>query len=276
VTTSPGALGRRVLRSHKPRLLRLVDAADTVLDRARRRLVPANVGVGPYETSVTGRSSRDGGQRLRYGELWLPTDEIAAQMAILNTTDADEFERAGRETASQLSRLFGPGDVVMDLGCGIGRVARYVAPKCAQLWAVDASPRMLEIAQARLNDLPNVRFARCEGTTIPAMADASVNVVYAVLVLQHLEREDAFLLLRDVHRTLKLEGLAYFTFPNLLSDEYLGSFIAYSEGGEVANPVRARMYTPQEASRIVSAAGYEIIDQVDGIEIELTCRLGGR
>jgi ubiquinone/menaquinone biosynthesis C-methylase UbiE len=149
-------------------------------------------------------------------------------------------------------------------------VARYLAPQCATLWAVDASPRMLELAGARLAELPNVRFARCVDTDIPDVPTASVDLAYALLVLQHLEREDAYLLLEELHRVVKASGVVFVTFPNLLSDTYLAAFMQYARTGETANPARARMYTPQEVGRLLPAAGFDV-DIEAGVEIVAVC-----
>jgi ubiquinone/menaquinone biosynthesis C-methylase UbiE len=207
----------------------------------------------------------------RYGRLWDPPADRDAMALILNTTDTDEFERSGRADADRLRAYVPPDGTALDVGCGIGRVARYLAPWCATLWAVDASPRMLELAGERLGGLPNVRFARCVDTDIPDVPSASVDLVYALLVLQHLEREDAFLLLEELRRVVKPGGTVFVTFPNLLSDTYLSAFLDYARRGETANPARARMYTPQEVARILPAAGFDADIEAD-VEIVAVCR----
>ncbi|MBW3547508.1 MAG: class I SAM-dependent methyltransferase [Actinobacteria bacterium] len=161
---------------------------------------------------------------------------------------------------------------MLDLGCGIGRVARYVAPRCELLWAVDASEQMLTMARRRLGDLPNVRYERCLDNAVPVVPDASVDLAYSVLVLQHLEREDAFQLLRDLRRMVRPGGVAWLTFPNLLSDEYLSAFLAYVDQGQMANRCRARFYTPQEVERLLPAAGFEVEELDAGVEIKVVAR----
>jgi ubiquinone/menaquinone biosynthesis C-methylase UbiE len=194
---------------------------------------------------------------------------------VLNETDPEVFEESGlRQAEDLLCPRIRRTDVVLDLGCGIGRVARYVARCCERLWAVDASEAMLRLARERLHRLPNVTFAQSEATQIPSVDSGSVDFVYSILTLQHLEREDAFLLLRDVHRVLRIGGSAFFTFPNLLSDVYLDAFVDYAESGEVANPVRARFYTPEEVRRLLPPAGFEVVNLVAGVEIEVDCTRG--
>jgi ubiquinone/menaquinone biosynthesis C-methylase UbiE len=209
-----------------------------------------------------------------YRAVWSPSNDTDAMGLILNETDAGKFEVSGRHEAEEiLGPLIRPSDTVLDLGCGIGRVTRYVAPLCREVWAVDISPRMLELARSRLAGLPNVRFALSNEASLPEPPTGSVDFVYSLLTLQHVEREHAFALMREVGRVLRPGGLANFTFPNLLSDEYLHAFMQYVETGEASsNPARARFYTPEEVRRLVSAAGFAIADFDADVEIRVTCR----
>lgn len=210
-----------------------------------------------------------------YGRLWLPRSEEQARRYILNDPDPATFDRSGREAADRLEEHLGPDEVALDLGCGIGRVALHVAPRCRALWAVDASPLMLRYARRRLASAPNVRFARSRGTTVPDVPSASIDLVYSLLTLQHLEREDAFLLMEDVRRMLRPGGTAYLTFPNLLSDTYLDAFVAYARSHASTHRARARFYTPEEVERVVGAAGLSIDAIEPGAEIVVVCRPAG-
>ena len=147
-----------------------------------------------------------------------------------------------------------------------------MAPACATLWAVNASEAMLEQARLRLADLRNVRVARCDGTHVPAVPDDAVDVAYSLLTLQHVEREDAFALLRELRRVVRPGGRLYLTFPNLLSDTYLDAFVTQADRGDVANPARARAYTPQEVERVLPAAGFAVERLDAGVEIAVVCR----
>jgi ubiquinone/menaquinone biosynthesis C-methylase UbiE len=223
---------------------------------------------------IAGNGGGPGPDASGYRVVWAPDSDTDAMGLILNETDAAKFEASGRHDAEQiLGPLIRPSDTVLDLGCGIGRVTRYVAPLCREVWAVDISPQMLELARTRLAELPNVRFALSNEASLSEPPTASVDFAYSLLTLQHVEREHAFALLREVRRVLRPGGLAHFTFPNLLSDEYLRAFLNYVETGEAnSNPARARFYTPEEVDRLASAAGFAIVDFDAGVEIRVTCR----
>lgn len=132
-----------------------------------------------------------------------------------------------------------------------------MAPACSQLWAVDVSPQMLEMTARRLEHLTNIRYTRCEDVVVPEVPSGSVDLAYSLLVLQHLEREDAFLLLEELRRIVKPTGTVFLTYPNLLSDVYLETFLNYAHGRNSSDPARARIYTPEEVGRLLGAAGFD-------------------
>jgi ubiquinone/menaquinone biosynthesis C-methylase UbiE len=205
----------------------------------------------------------------RYAGLWNPSDEPAALMQIFNTDDPDSFEEGGRWDLERLRPWFGRDSTVLDLGCGIGRVARYVAPECAVLWAVDASQKMLDMAAERLRGLNNVKYAHCHDVRFPDVPSESVDMAYSLLVLQHLEREDAFLLLEELRRVIRPGGTVILTYPNLLSETYMSGFLDLAHRGEAGAPARARLYTPQEVEALLPAAGFRAEIEA-GTEIRVT------
>lgn len=207
----------------------------------------------------------------RYAGLWMPRSEEQARRYILNDPDPEAFDRSGAEAAERLAPHLAADAIALDLGCGIGRVALHVAPRCRVLWAVDASPLMLRYARRRLADQGNVLYARSRGTSVPDVPSESVDLVYSLLTLQHVEREDAYLLMREIRRVLRPDGVAYLTFPNLLSDTYLDAFTAYARDGLSGRRARARFYTPQEVARVLPAAGLTISAMEEGTEIVAVC-----
>jgi SAM-dependent methyltransferase len=216
--------------------------------------------VSGYDHAVSDDAPGVGWAANRYGTLWRPANEAEARLQIVTYDDRERFEASGRQELVQLLPYLDPEATVLDLGCGIGRIARYVAPHCHALWAVDASGEMLEMAAQLLAEHPNVRYARCEDTRVPAVPDASIDFAYSIIVLQHLEKEDAFLLVEDVARMLCPGGRALFTWPNLLDEFYLDTFLTYAHRGEVTNPARARMYTTTELECLLPCAGFSAVE----------------
>jgi len=69
---------------------------------------------------------------------------------------------------------------VLEIGCGIGRFERALAPKVRTITGIDVSPRMIEQARARCAGLDNVSLLACTGYDLAPFADASFDLVMAV------------------------------------------------------------------------------------------------
>ncbi|MHB8504900.1 MAG: class I SAM-dependent methyltransferase [Acidimicrobiales bacterium] len=192
-----------------------------------------------------------------YADLWSPPTVEEATAQIYNTTDIASFEEGGRFDFDWLTRDLRPEHTALDLGCGIGRVAYYVADYCKYLWAIDVSPRMLEMAQDRLSEFGNVTYSLCRDVVLPEVPTECIDLAYSLLVLQHVEREDAFLLLEELYRVVRPGGQVMLTFPNLLSALYLECFVDCAHRRASSQVNRARPYTPQEVSCVMKAAGFE-------------------
>ena len=65
-----------------------------------------------------------------------------------------------------------PGDVVLDIGCGVGRLTRVLAERAAHVHAIDVSAEMLEQARGLNAHLTNVSWHHGDGTTLQPIEDA--------------------------------------------------------------------------------------------------------
>ena len=75
----------------------------------------------------------------------------------------------GRQSGLTLKRETGyapsPRHTVVEIGCGIGRLTRAIAPEVGRVIAMDISENMLAIA--REANLPNVDFIEASGFSLP-------------------------------------------------------------------------------------------------------------
>ena len=101
------------------------------------------------------------------------------------------------------------GDVggrdVLDLGCGTGRHAAWLAEAGARVTAVDFSAGMLEKARERV-PAGDVRFISHDLHDPLPFGDASFDAVVSGLVLEHLRDLDVFF--AEAHRVLRPAGRA--------------------------------------------------------------------
>lgn len=82
-----------------------------------------------------------------------------------------------------------PGGVVLDFGCGVGRLTSWLAERFGSAIGVDTSLEMIEAARTRNQDHRVTWFHQSTGS-IPADR-ASVDAVVSVGVLQHILDEQA-------------------------------------------------------------------------------------
>ena len=134
-------------------------------------------------------------------------------------TDDDLFWDSGHQEARDIFNIlivcmptgtFKKNDVIVDLGCGSGRV---VGPLSAyvpnvKFFGIDVSNVMLKQARSRFKAIKNLRFKAVRKTDgkIP-LDDKSVNAVFEVLTLQHLPTQMLSTVVAEVARVLKSGGL---------------------------------------------------------------------
>jgi SAM-dependent methyltransferase len=83
------------------------------------------------------------------------------------------------------------GKSALEIGCGIGRLARCLAADFAEVIGVDVSPEM--IARAQAGAVPRTRFLAVSGGDLEGVESASVDFVLSFAVFQHVPDKDAIL-----------------------------------------------------------------------------------
>jgi ubiquinone/menaquinone biosynthesis C-methylase UbiE len=95
------------------------------------------------------------------------------------------------------------GRSVIEVGCGTGRNTFWLAERAASVLALDISEGMLRQAKAYVKS-PRVRFLQHDIRFAWPVADASADVVIAMLVLEHVEHLDP--ILTEASRALRPNG----------------------------------------------------------------------
>jgi len=113
-----------------------------------------------------------------------------------------------------LSSHLKPGMTVLELGCGTGSFTRELARSGAEVFAIDVSPELLEMAKADCS-APNVQY-QIQNAYALTYSDATFDSVVGSSVLHHLEIEAA---LREIYRVLKPRGTILLTEPNMLNPQ---------------------------------------------------------
>ncbi len=143
-------------------------------------------------------------------------------IATTNWETTEKFDESGRRDAELFFEphhdLLDAGHVVLDIGCGIGRMDRHVAPKVGHLIGCDVSGEMIARARERLKDLHNVEFVEVDGWSLGPIADASIDVVFSHIVFQHLPRRAVDAYFREAYRVLKPGGTFLFQVPEAVGE----------------------------------------------------------
>lgn len=135
----------------------------------------------------------------------------AASVALYSLGDESALDIATQEIVELMRRagLMGKGRDMLDLGCGIGRFARALAPELRHVTGLDISSRMIAQARARCAALPNVRLEVSSGRDLAQIRTASVDFILAADVFPYLVQVDLALAathVREAARVLRPGG----------------------------------------------------------------------
>lgn len=134
------------------------------------------------------------------------------------------WPQRGREAMQRaLSSLHLSGLRVLDIGCGIGQMAVWMAKQGAHVTAIDVGPDLIDAARqvASLNSV-SVDF-RVGNATALEFADASFDAVVGMAILHHLPVDILDACMEEVRRVLRPDGVAVFFEP--VEDSALFGFV---------------------------------------------------
>lgn len=132
-----------------------------------------------------------------------------ASVAAWSLGDPAILAQATEELVAWLAReaLIGPNRDVLDLGCGIGRVAAALAPRVRSVLGLDVSAGMIEEARLRHPCVPGLRFDVTSGADFSALPGGAFDLVLAVDSFPYLVQAGvAEAHLRDAARLLRPGG----------------------------------------------------------------------
>ena len=97
-------------------------------------------------------------------------------------------------------------DVILDFGCGMGRLTYLINPKVKEIFGVDQSPAMIETAIQLPPTISADVFKQLTNNAIP-FPDCSFNKVFTVWVFQHVNDHEFKKLAVEIIRVLKPGGI---------------------------------------------------------------------
>jgi ubiquinone/menaquinone biosynthesis C-methylase UbiE len=199
--------------------------------------------------------------RSEYKKVWsaLSTTEDQAKLHVIGVTDEDALRATGEQTLGFLQESVGihRDDVVLEIGCGIGRVGKIVAPLCRKWIGCDVASNMLSLAAERLKDIPGVELKEISGYDLTGVESASVDVVYCTVVFMHLESWDRYNYILEAFRVLRPKGRIYVDNINLCTDGGWKVFETHRAMPSTNRPPHmTQNSTPQELKTYLRRAGF--------------------
>jgi len=132
----------------------------------------------------------------------------------------EEFDLSGfgsteHVVIADLARIAGERDpkemIVLEIGCGAGRMTRSIAEIFGHVHAVDVSGEMLARARTRLADIENVTWTHTNGVDLDALGDVQLDFALSYIVFQHIPDIEVIRgYIREVALRLKPDALFKF------------------------------------------------------------------
>ena len=207
------------------------------------------------------------GRLKRFGRHWNVLGREDPYRAILTGTDAapgewaiEEFFATGRTDAmrfmADLNRIM--PDVAkqraLDFGCGVGRVTRALADHFESVVGVDVADSMIARARTLNEDRRNCRFVANRSVHLRRFGDATFNVVYSRLVLQHIPPQLLRRYIPELVRVTEPGGILVFQLPDVVAAD---SEEVFRDAAVWGNPLKRRL--PRALVRAYRMVKYRLL-----------------
>lgn len=153
----------------------------------RRRLMSAVVDPATGVAVGSGDMERDWDERARRNARFF--------VAGYDWQSEEQFRLSGERDleAIVLKGIDLPSDaVVLEIGCGLGRLLRPMSKRAHEVHGVDISSEMVRQATEELRDCPNVHVHHTDGSLL-SLGKGAFDFCYSYVVFQHISEKEAVL-----------------------------------------------------------------------------------
>jgi SAM-dependent methyltransferase len=180
-------------------------------------------------------------------------EAVADEYAVAFGDDLEQLPLDRSTLDATVARLRND-QVVLDLGCGPGQVAGYLADRDLRVVGLDLSPRMLALASHRAAP---AAFVGGDMRVLP-FRDGSFAAVVAFYSVQHVRRDGLGPLVGEMARVVAANGL-------LVIAAHLGRGEVYVDEllGHTFEPFGGTFFSPQELREALAAQSFveEVVEQ---------------
>lgn len=147
-------------------------------------------------------------------------------------------------------KLINKQSVVLDIGCGVGRAEVGLVKKVKEIIGIDISPSMINLAKKYIQD-QNIKFFTTNGRDLKEFNNNTFDVVFCILVFQHLPRKIFYDYLKEAYRVLKTRGKLFFQIPIYFNQK--------PKDPPLNHPWALRFYSLNELESILRTTGFKKI-----------------
>lgn len=147
--------------------------------------------------------------------------------------------------------------VVLELGPGTGRLTRHIITRCREMILVDYSILVCRWLEKYLQGKGRFRIYQIHSPALPAVATASVDVILANGVFEHIDFDDLLCFLEEFHRVLRPGGIVSFNFDNLMTLEGMQWLQKFR--GKPGEKCVFRFYHPDVMRTLGEEAGLRVL-----------------
>lgn len=155
-----------------------------------------------------------------YNEFWKQHSSTSAWREYILPKRSDKsFFDEGKLQADILNGedYFNSDSTILEFGCGIARVLKYINVPHENKIGVD-------VCQAYLDKIEEpITKIKTDGIRINEVNDESVDFIYSLMVLQHINKRDHIHLLDQLYSFLKPGGKMLIQFPMAVNEYYTPS-----------------------------------------------------
>jgi SAM-dependent methyltransferase len=139
--------------------------------------------------------------------------------------------------------------VVLEIGCGIGRLLRFLALLFDEVHGLDVAPEMIRQSKEYLAGSPNVTTWCGDGSSLRPLADHSIGFVFSYVVFQHIPLKEVIRdYVHEVRRVLVPGGLF----------KFLVKYRRWTEGEDPGTWDGADL-TPEDIHTWCAETGFELL-----------------
>jgi SAM-dependent methyltransferase len=170
------------------------------------------------------------------------------------------FHRSGEsavgEILADIEEFLSPESIILEIGCGIGRMLKPLAKRFRLVYGVDVSREMIRQAKERLQSLPNVKVWANNGRSLDYLKDEQIDVALSFIVFQHIPDADVIAdYIGEVRRVLRPGGVFKFQVHGRADT----TDAAAEELSSEKSTWRGVWFTQAEIIRLTESAGLSVL-----------------